>query len=71
MAGFMFKLETVEGTPAEPPTLSSAVPNWRPGDEIPLGHRSLRVVSVRDDDVDQPPVLVVEDVAESATSGAA
>jgi hypothetical protein len=71
MAGFLFKLETVEGEPAEPPTLSSAVPNWRSGDEIPLGHRSLRVVAVRDDDVDQPPVLVVEDVAESATSGAA
>jgi hypothetical protein len=71
MAGFMFKLETVEGEPAEPPTLSSAVPNWRPGDEIPLGRRSLHVVGVRDDDADQPPVLVVEDVAESATSGAA
>jgi hypothetical protein len=48
MAGFLFKLETVEGAPTEPPTLSSAVPNWRPGDEIPLGrNRSLRVVGVR------------------------
>ena len=37
--------------------------NWRPGDEIPLGPRSLRVVRIRDDDADQPPVLVVEDVA--------
>ena len=48
MAGFLFKLETPDGTPAEPPSLSSAVPNWRPGDTIPLGRdRRLRVVEVR------------------------
>jgi hypothetical protein len=61
---FLFKLETTEGTPAEPPSLATAVPNWRSGDEIPLGRRTLRVVRVRDDDADQPQVLVVEDVAE-------
>jgi hypothetical protein len=61
MAGFLFKLETTDGVPAEPPPLSSAVPNWRPGDEIPLGRRSLRVVDIRDDGADQPPVLVVEE----------
>ena len=60
---FLFKLETAEGVPAEPPTLASAVPNWRAGDTIPLGQRTLCVVRVRDDDADQPPVLVVEDVA--------
>jgi hypothetical protein len=60
---FLFRLETRDGGPAEPPTLSSAVPNWRSGDTIPLGRRTLRVVSVRDDDADQPPVLVVEDAA--------
>jgi hypothetical protein len=59
---FLFKLETTEGAPAEPPTLTTAVPNWRAGDTIPLGHGTLRVVRVRDDDADQPPVLVVEDV---------
>jgi hypothetical protein len=58
---FLFKLETKEGLAAEPPTLSSAVPNWRAGDTIPLGRRALRVVAVRDDEADQPPVLVVED----------
>jgi hypothetical protein len=63
MAGFLFRLETEDGAPAEPPSLASAVPNWRSGDEIPLGKRTLRVVRVRDDDADQPPVLVVEDVA--------
>jgi hypothetical protein len=62
-AGFLFRLETSEGVPAEPPTLASAVPNWKAGDTIPLGARTLRVVRVRDDDADQPPVLVVEDMA--------
>jgi hypothetical protein len=62
MAGFLFRLETVDGAPAEPPTLSTAVPNWKPGDTIPLGRRTLRVVGKRDEDADQPPVLVVKDV---------
>jgi hypothetical protein len=59
---FLFKLERPDGTPADPPTLRAAVPNWRPGDTIALGDRSLRVVAVRDDDADQPPALVVEDL---------
>jgi len=63
MAGFLFRLETADGAPAEPPTLTSAVPNWRPGDTIPLGPRTLRVISVRDDEADQPPVLVVEEAS--------
>ena len=55
---FLFSLETADGAPAEPPTLTSAVPNWRAGDTIPLGRsRTLRVVDVRDDDADRPPVL--------------
>jgi hypothetical protein len=62
MAGFLFRLQIADGAPTEPPTLSAAVPNWSPGDTIPLGHRTLRVVVLRDDDADQPPVLVVEDV---------
>jgi hypothetical protein len=64
MAGFLFKLETADGKPAEPASLSSAVPNWGPGETIHFGHKTLRVVGVRDDDADQPPVLVVEDLAE-------
>jgi hypothetical protein len=59
---FIYKLELEDGTPADPPTLDTGVPNWRSGDEIPLGLRTLRVVRVRDDDADQPSVLVVEDV---------
>jgi hypothetical protein len=58
---FLFKLETTDGVPADPPTLSSAVPNWRPGDTIPLGDKTLEVVGLRDDDADQPPVLIVEE----------
>jgi len=66
MAGFVFNLETPEGEPAEPPTLRSAVPNWRPGDTIPLGRgRVLRVVDiVAGAEPDDDPVLIVE----SATS---
>jgi hypothetical protein len=61
---FLFRLEKADGTPAEPPTLDTAVPNWGVGNVIPLGRKgSLRVVGVRDDEADQPPVLVVEDVA--------
>jgi hypothetical protein len=37
MSGFLFRLETVEGEPADPPTLSAAVPNWRPGEHDPHG----------------------------------
>jgi hypothetical protein len=62
MAGFLFRLETKDGLAAEPPTLATAVPNWRAGDTIPLGGRTLRVLELRDDEADQPPVLVVEDV---------
>ena len=68
MAGFTFRLELADGTPAEPPTFAAAVPTWRAGDTIHLGRRTLRVLAVRDDDADQPPTLVVEDVSGPATS---
>ena len=64
---FIFRLEQEDGSPADPPTLKSAVPDWRPGDTIPLGRRTL-VVAIRDDDADQPPALVVEDLSESSSS---
>jgi len=64
MAAFTYKLEYEDGTPADPPTMRSAAGvTWRPGDTVPLGaQRTLRVVAIRDDDADQPPRLVVEDV---------
>lgn len=46
---FAYRLVLDNGTPAEPPTFTAAVPNWKASDEIPLGTgRSLRVVEVRD-----------------------
>jgi len=59
----LFRLETADGTPADPPTVESAVPNWSAGDAIPLGARTLRVVDVRYDEADDASVLVVEDIA--------
>jgi hypothetical protein len=44
MAGFLFRLETADGKPAEPSSLSSAVPNWGPGETIHFGHKTLRIV---------------------------
>jgi len=45
MSAFAFRLEQVDGTPADPPTVSVSVPNMQPGDTISLGGgRSLRVV---------------------------
>jgi hypothetical protein len=63
MAGFLFRLETVDGSPASPSTLEASVPNWRVGMVISLGRRQLLVIGKRDDDADQPPVLIVEDAA--------
>ena len=60
---FLFRLQTAAGEPADPPELTSAMPNWRSGDTIPLGRRTLRVVDVHYDDAEQPPVLVVEDLS--------
>jgi hypothetical protein len=62
MAAFTFKLELADGTPADPATLKTAVPNWRVGDTIPLGaEKTLRLIDVRNGQApDEEPVLVVE-----------
>jgi hypothetical protein len=62
MAGFTYRLELEDGTPADPPTFDAAVPNWHPGDMIPLGRdRTLRVIDTRPGrEPDEDPVLVVE-----------
>jgi hypothetical protein len=58
-----FKLEWLDGTPAEPASIKTMILSWQPGDTIPLdAKRTLQVVRVRDDDADQP-VLVVEDLS--------
>ena len=61
MAGFLFRLETPDGSPATPSTLETAVPNWRAGDVISLGRRQLRVIDKRDEHADQAPLLIVEE----------
>jgi hypothetical protein len=59
-----FELQRADGTPADPPRLTTVAAMWRPGDVIPLGRYSLRVVEVRDGDGKGDTVLVVEDVSE-------
>jgi hypothetical protein len=63
--GVTFRLEHPDGRAADPPTLQTAVPNWRPGDTIPLRRdRVLRVVGTRPGaEPEGDPVLVVEDDA--------
>jgi hypothetical protein len=63
-----FRLQRTDGSPADPPTYRSLAASWHQGDEIPVPGRSLRVLGVRDDDAEQPPALVVEDMPGSATS---
>jgi len=58
--GFLFRLEHADGTPADPPRFSASRPDWPAGSMIHRGKQTLRVVGRRDDDADQPPVLVVE-----------
>jgi hypothetical protein len=41
MGAFLYRLEQEDGTPADPPTLTTAVPDWRPGDTIPLGRERI------------------------------
>ena len=58
---FTFKLEHEDGTPADPPVLHTAVPNWSVGDTIALSaERTLRVVEVRCATAEENSVLVVE-----------
>jgi hypothetical protein len=52
-----FLLETADGAPADPPSFTTVAPKWVPGDTIPLGRRTLRVVDVRQPDLDEPPIL--------------
>jgi hypothetical protein len=48
---FTFRLERLDGAPADPPSLETSVLRWQPGDTIPLSvKRTLQVIRVRDDD---------------------
>jgi hypothetical protein len=53
------------GAEMDASALRLSVLNWRSGDTIPLGAgRTLCVVDVRDDVMDEPPILVVGDASE-------
>jgi hypothetical protein len=54
-----FKLERLDGTPADPPSFKTTELVWNPGDQIPLGTRTLQVVCIRHVDADEQPVLVM------------
>jgi hypothetical protein len=43
-SGHLFRLETTDGQPADPPTLSAAVPNWPIGSTMHVRGRTLVVV---------------------------
>jgi hypothetical protein len=62
---FKYRLEREDGTPADPPTLKAAVPDWRAGNTIALGSgRIVRVIETRVEegsDGDPVSVLVVEE----------
>jgi hypothetical protein len=64
-----FELQLADGTPADPPTLTTATPLWRPGDTIPLGRRSLRVIEVRDGEVGGDAVLTRTARSRPASAG--
>jgi hypothetical protein len=50
---FTFKLEQADGTPADPPAITLAVPNMRVGDTIPIRRdATFRVLLA--EDVPQP-----------------
>jgi hypothetical protein len=52
---FQFRLEPANGEPAAPPTVTAAVPNWRPGDRACVSPNVVyRVAEAREG------VLVVE-----------
>jgi hypothetical protein len=59
---FTFTLELEGGSPSEPPTFATAVPDSKAGNAIPVGNdRTLRVIEVRDGpEADDDLVLVVE-----------
>jgi hypothetical protein len=51
-----------DGEPADPPTFKASVSDWKAGDPIHLGRRTLRVVDVRaSEDPEENAVLIVHD----------
>jgi hypothetical protein len=69
---FPFRLTRLDGTPADPPTLVSAVPSWSAGDVATIcPGLAYQVVRVEQADEDSEPTLVVEPVSSGAPPGLA
>jgi hypothetical protein len=67
---YRFRLLRSHGSPFDPRHPGARL-NWRQGDTIPLTtERTLRVLAVRDDDGDEPPRWVVDDLPGGASSAA-
>jgi hypothetical protein len=73
LSEILFGLKCITGaTPPQRPTARTALHvlvaasgrKRRYPRTVPLGRRVLRVVQVRDDDADSPPVLIVEELAQ-------
>ena len=59
-----FKLERLDGIPADPPSFKTTVLVWNPGDQIPVSAgRTLQVVRLRHDAAEELPVVVVDDLS--------
>ena len=66
---FKYQLGLEDGTPADPPTFTAAVPNWKAGDTIPLGGgESYRVVDAKAHRTLNGTLVVTRLVGESAAS---
>jgi hypothetical protein len=48
VAGFLFRLETLDGATADPPTLSAAVPDWPIGSACKMEAAGLRLPAASD-----------------------
>jgi hypothetical protein len=64
----MVRLEQEAGSPADPPTFKTAVPNWTARHTIPLGRRMLRAVAIRDDDPINRPRWWLKTCSKTTTS---
>jgi|Tabmets5t2r1_1033131.scaffolds.fasta_scaffold41501_2 hypothetical protein len=61
---FTYKVERLDGTPAESSSCEKTLLLWSPGNTIPSARtRRCRSAGLGDDDADQAPALVVEELA--------
>jgi hypothetical protein len=66
MPAFTFRLERLDGRPADPPVLNAAVPDWKVGDEIFLGGRRTPT-TLRERSMKRPDDAAVNDAARTRT----